>query len=446
MSKLVKLQCTTCGGTLEKLDNERYRCDSCGLVYERAADRYEGVCGEEINRASFERWQGRFEEALNCYDRVLECDPNNFEANWGSWLSEHNIGYVTASDGTQTPVFYGIKQERIFDNHYYIKAMQSCPAGEEGNFASVAEKLENTRINALREEGKAACDVLIACRKFDENGEKSEDFFQAEKLYNLLKKQNLSVFCPATDLADEHPSFTEPKIYAAIKKAKVLIAVASREEYALSDEMKSIWRRFPRINLQGKILLVSKEENVFPGEILRKAAGKYSFGEDKELLSHINGSLGEREKTQVKQKAPSEDKPEEKPFVASKKQPEKRSEPERRATSDRDFSQSGTKASYSDVTSYVPLKYNSKDSIATNPDALDRVADAVRRYNNGQMNVINACLTEIRYLTGQWDDRNMEQVLREIGAIASKFEQQIPQAELFSRWLEEKANILRKNF
>ena len=221
--------------------------------------------------------------------------------------------------------------------------------------------------------------------------------------------------------------------------------MASREEYALSDEMKSIWRRFPRINLQGKILLVSKEENVFPGEILRKAAGKYSFGEDKELLSYINGISGEKKETQAERKT-SEEKPVEKPSVASKKQPEKRSEPERRATSDRDFSQSGTKASYSDVTSYVPLKYNSKDSIATNPDALDRVADAVRRYNSGQMNVINACLTEIRYLTGQWDDRNMEQVLREIGAIASKFEQQIPQAELFSRWLEEKANILRKNF
>ena len=464
MAKLVKLQCTTCGGMLEKIGEEKYRCDSCGLVYERDSEKYEGVSGEEINRASFERWQGRFDEALNCYDRVLEGDPLNFEANWGSMLSEHNIGYITASDGTQTPVFYGVKEERIYDNNYYIKAMQACPEGEESSFALVAETLENARVGALGEEKKTVCDVMVICHRYD-NGE-TEDYAEAKKIYDSLKAEKYKVFCPSVDLANAHPAFTEPKIYAAIKRAKVLIAVASEEKYASADDMKSVWRRYPRINTDGKCVLVSREENVFPGEILRKAAAKFTFGDNKEIVGFVKSVLpGEKQNSPVKNETGKETKA---TATSSSAAPKAVTETKNTTVSgvasakpvssgsSRGGSYGGdgssSYSSYSspssapvgNVTNYIPLKFSAKDSISTNPDALDRIADAVRRYNHGQLNVINACLSEIRYLTSQWDDRNMEQVLREIGTAEANFERQIPEAELFSRWLEEKANILRK--
>lgn len=449
MAKLVKLQCTTCGGMLEKIGEDRYRCDSCGLVYERDVQKYNGASAEEINRASFERWQGRFEEALNCYDRVLEIDPGNFEANWGSMLSEHNIGYITASDGTQTPVFYGVKEERIYDNNYYIKAMQECPYGEEENFAAVAEVLENTRVGALKEEKKAGFDVMVICHKYD-NGE-TEDFTEAKRIYDAIKNKKYSVFCPAIDLAEIHPAFTEPKIYAAIKKAKVMIAVASKESYALADDMKSVWRRYVRINDSGKSVLVSKNENVFPGEILRKAAAKFTSNELKEILGFVESALPKNpseEQVKPAQKQASDVAPPPNEDDVKSKKIEKATTKEQTPVKSSSGGSGGAFASSSassiNVTGYVPLKFAAKDTISTNPDALDRVADAVRRYNYSQLNIIKTCLSEIRYLTGQWDDRNMEQVLRETGVAVSDFERQIPEAELFSRWLEEKANILRK--
>lgn len=454
MAKLVKLQCTTCGGMLEKIGEEKYRCDSCGLVYERDSEKYEGVCGEEINRASFERWQGRFDEALNCYDRVLESDPANFEANWGSMLSEHNIGYITAADGTQTPVFYGVKEERIYDSNYYIKAMQSCPEGEEKSFATVAETLENTRVSALGAEKKSNCDVMVICHKYD-NGE-TEDYAEAKKIYDALKAEKYSVFCPAVDLAGAHPAFTEPKIYAAIKKAKVLIAAASEESYAAADDMKSVWRRYPRINAAGKSVLVSKEENVFPGEILRKAAAKFTFGKVKEIVGFVKSVLPKEDPKPLKKTtdAAANETPAAAVAGSNAATETKRAvtdAPEKKVSTGgyggggSSYSSSSTASSSAgNVTNYVPLKFSAKDAISTNPDALDRVADAVRRYHHSQLNVMKACLSEIRYLTGQWDDRNMEQVLRETGVAEANFERQIPEAELFSRWLEEKANILRK--
>lgn len=439
-----KLQCTTCGGDLVKLDENRYRCESCRLVYERTENASGGKLAEEMNRASYERWNGRFSEALDVYDRILEENPDDFEANWGAFLSEHNIGYIKAPDGTQSAVFYGVKDERIFDNYNYSRAMRNCPSGEEKEFTAVAEVLENTRVKAAKAEKESDCEVLISCVK-SVDGADTPEYAEAERIYNALKKRNIKVFCPAIDLKNVHPTFAEPAIYGAIKNAKILIPVAYDEENAKSDEMKSIWRRYPRINEQGKIFLIyDGHADVFPSEIFRRATEKYEKG-SAEIVDTVLSLLRPKKEEKPQKAEPSEKvkaKPDNDETVKkTEKREERRFSEEPKRT---DNYRVNNNIPPVNAGQYVTARFSEYGAIRTNPEALRQIADSVRRYNLVQDNVINECLSRLSYLVGQWDDRNMEQVIMEMQRAKNQFESKFPETEAFCRWLEEKANILDK--
>lgn len=445
-----KLQCTTCGGNLIKIDDTRYRCDSCRLVYERTEQAEDGKLADDMNRASYERWNGRFSEALNLYDRILEENPDNFEANWGAFLSEHNIGYIKAPDGTQTAIFYGVKDERIYDNYNYTRAMHNCPSAIDAKeFAAVAEVLENTRVKAAKAEENTDVDVLVSCVK--SSGEKSTDELAvAERLVAELKGCGLKVFCPALDIKNAHPITAEPKIYGAIKKAKVLIAIAFDEENAKSDEMKSIWRRYPRINEKGKVVLVYGEyPDVFPREIYSRAALRADKTSD-EIVPFVVSEIKPKKEEAKKEVAAEEAKQETAEAPAEEKKTEKK--PERTfaggsgSQSAKSFSRPSSSSSQAaaSVGQYVAAKFSDYGAIRTNSQALRQVADSIRRYETVQDNVMNDCLTKLAYLIGEWNDGNMAQVIVAMGTAKNKFESKFSQTEAFCRWLEEKADILDK--
>lgn len=436
---LVKLQCTTCGGNLQDLGDGKYQCENCRLVYEKTEAQTSGKLADDMNEASKLRWNGRFQEALEVYDRMLEDNPDDFEANWGAFLSEHNIGYITAADKSQVAVFYGVKDECIFDNYNYIHAMASCPTASKREFSAVAEVLENTRVKAERAESEADADVFISC-----DSDFDEDVKEAQRIASELKRKGVKVFAPVIDLSKVHPAMREPYIYGALKKAKVLIAVASTETAAKSDENKSVWRRFPRINENGKICLVYLgRKDVFPSEIYRKATLKAEAGDGEIVKFALDVVKPKVEKKPEPPKA--EQKKEE-------KQPEQSSATKAKPLSDTPSGKGSKGAGLSEkmqkqakaasAGEYITARFSDYGMIRTNPQALREVAESIRRYNNVQDAVITECMSRIGYLVGQWDDANMDAVIRELGGIRNQFESRFPNIESFCRWLEAKADLL----
>lgn len=249
-------RCHNCGGKNLFKEGTGYICECCGSIThsfifenEDLTEQEKDELTEKYNQAVIERTENYdFERSLNILKELLEKYPDDEELNWAALLAEYNIIYQKNSDDKYVGAFCDPEHTiKITDSFYYSKLKLEQHKNE-------ARNLESIRQNSLKSINEVSnYKVFISYKKtkikehnYDPD-EYTEEYEWANRLYNkLLESKSFTekeIFFDDKRLDKENVGW-DPHIYAALRKATVLIVLGASNENLNSPWVKSEWVRF----------------------------------------------------------------------------------------------------------------------------------------------------------------------------------------------------------
>lgn len=455
MAQLKKMECQTCGGSLEKLDDTTYKCTSCRSKYQVDSSSQSDQISLALFSASSSRQRAKFDEALEEFEEILTNQPNNFDANWGAMLCEFGIIY-SKMDDTAEPIMYFINKQSVFDNAFYQRAMQNCSF--KNDYLDAAQKIENYRHKALSLIKECKTQVMICCQE-SKHGNPSKEHQAAILLEQQLKAKNINSFYSGINLKNLSYVDYEPYIYANLNTAKVLVVIASNKDACNIDYVRNTWRRFvkkksdnnlvtlyfdcdaadlPSVLKKGNIIDIKCNAKSAVSIIADAISGSSNSQAIKETkTSQVENNQYNKESTQKNMRSSS---------ASSQRDNvlEEVTTPHR--TPRKTCSTSSSLHSKASQPKVSANNYNVSNgdgySIQTNPEALRKISQQIKDYNRKQDQILTQCYMNLQHIMYDWDDGNMEQVINEIRSIQAQFNSKIAQSDYFANWLNEKANLL----
>ena len=247
MDMVIDKKCEMCGAQLEvSADRMKAVCPYCGSTYSYVKPITEDTA-TYINRANNYRMRNMFDNAIVEYKTLLMNKElkDNAELYWGLLLSEFGIEFVYDSrDDRYVPTCHRTLSGSIFDDANYKKAIELATDEMKAEYAEKAAE-----IDALQRSIKAQAeqvedyDVFI-CFKSTDKKAATEDRYIARRIFDETTKRGFRTFFSEISLKGRLGSEYEPIIYKALTTAKVMILVATKEEYLNAPFVKNEWGRF----------------------------------------------------------------------------------------------------------------------------------------------------------------------------------------------------------
>ncbi len=246
--ELIKRVCTCCGGELQKLQGNEYKCRNCGSILELK----EQISEESqilLTNARKDRNAMKFEEAQENYDAVLEKNPDHEESNFGAFLCEYGIVYEQDTDGeTWVPTIHRLNECPVEQNAYYHKLTP--------HYRKIADQIEALRVAILEKTKKIEpYDVFICYKATEEkNGVKvpTKESTWARDIYDtFMHELGLKVFFAEKSLETTNTEY-EPHIYTALRSAKLMILLAANTEHVNAPWVKNEWKRYVKYIREGE--------------------------------------------------------------------------------------------------------------------------------------------------------------------------------------------------
>ncbi len=202
--------------------------------------------GEEYQR------QGDFSAAIERYEVLLKDCPNEAEVHWRIMLCRYGIEYVREQTvGRALPTLTRMHIGNLENDASYQCALRHAPDEAVRKFY----QYEVQRINRILMKyqhingTEAPYDVFISVKQGNASGQPTADSDQALKLYDTLTERGWKVFNSRVTLKQYSGTEYEPHIMHALSTAKVLIVMASTEEYMNAPWVRNEWRRFRYLQL-----------------------------------------------------------------------------------------------------------------------------------------------------------------------------------------------------
>ncbi len=234
---------------------EVVRCIYC--QYPNQRPRAIGETLDKLKKANRLLKQCQFDDAEECYIRVLEEYPDEHEALWGRLMCKYGVEVA--------------KEEKYGTVHRYLLCHRARRSSirNEGDFLDackyadpiVREQYEKDAAyidkvqQKIREaaERQEAYDVFICYKETDlETGERTKDSMIAQQLYNRYTRHGYRVFFARETLCDKYGEDYEAAIYQAIATAKVMLVVGLNKEHYQAIWPKSEWMRYLEKMEQGE--------------------------------------------------------------------------------------------------------------------------------------------------------------------------------------------------
>lgn len=240
------IQCKMCGGDMHITPGQNIAiCEYCGskmtvphLSTERKTNLY--------NRASYSRLQNDYDKAAVLYERILEEDTEDSEIYWCIVLCKYGIEYVQdPATGRRIPNCHRTIVSPIFSDKDYLDAIKYSSPETRILYEKEAAEIDKIQKNILSLSQTAKpYDIFICYKETDSEGKRTIDSVVAQDLYDRLEKEGYSVFFARQSLKEVPGVSYEPYIYSALKSSKVMIVVASQQQYITSTWVKNEWGRF----------------------------------------------------------------------------------------------------------------------------------------------------------------------------------------------------------
>lgn len=237
------------------------KCYSCGHDVIVGDNPYIGICshcfaevplpkdmvslGQAYAYANELLSMSRFSEAIAAFQELLVQAPVEAAANWGYAVSQYGIEFVQDPDtALLKPTLHRLSNERFSQYLYVRKAIEYAPDYVTQQFyiqqSQQIDAIQSESLQISRKEDPY--DVFICYKKTEKGEKRTSDSRIAADLYRELVRRGYKTFFAEETLhvGEEY----EPRIFAALNSAKILIAIGSREEYYEAVWVKNEWSRY----------------------------------------------------------------------------------------------------------------------------------------------------------------------------------------------------------
>ena len=239
-------KCKMCGANLEVQEGQKtITCEFCdttqtlpNLDDERKINLFK--------RANTLRSKCEFDKAYGVYETIASEFKEEAEAYWGLVLCKYGIEYV---DDPKTlkkiPTCHRTEFTSIFDDSDYINTIKYADVIAKDIYENEAKEIDRLQKEIINLSNKEEpYDIFICYKESDSNGERTLDSVLAFDIYKALTKEGYKVFFSRITLENMLGSQYEPKIFAALHSAKVMLHVTTNEEHTESVWVKNEWSRY----------------------------------------------------------------------------------------------------------------------------------------------------------------------------------------------------------
>ncbi|OUQ29013.1 hypothetical protein B5E77_01230 [Lachnoclostridium sp. An131] len=237
------MKCIYCGGeVLVQPGSSIGICTSC--MAENPLPKKEEI-KELYGKAGAALRESRFDEAKELFQELLIENPDDAAVCWGFALSEYGIEYVTdPATGEQLPTLHRLSMQKFSEYLYVKKAIDlSWNSLDRDFYIKQSELIDSIQARSLSiSSQETPVDVFICYKRSEEGEKRTADSRMAADYYRELTRRGYQVFFAEETLkaGEEY----EPRIFAALQSAKVMIAFASKREYYEAVWVKNEWSRY----------------------------------------------------------------------------------------------------------------------------------------------------------------------------------------------------------
>ena len=239
-------KCKMCGGVLEIVEGMSVcQCAYCGTTQtlpklrdDRQANLYD--------RAHQLRLNNEFDKAAAIYEQILAEDNTDAEAYWSLVLCTYGVIYVeNPIDRKRTPTVNKVQYTSIFDDVNYQGALRYANPMQYDVYRAEAAAINEIQKGILAtSQRETPYDVFICYKESDAQGNRTLDSVLGQEMYNELTRLGYKVFFARITLEDKLGVEYEPYIFSALNSAKVMVAIATKPEYANAPWVKNEWSRY----------------------------------------------------------------------------------------------------------------------------------------------------------------------------------------------------------
>ena len=265
-------KCKLCGGQLEINDGDKLTtCPYCGSI-----QTIPNLEDEKINRL-FERGNElirncQFDDAINKFEEILSLRNDDPEVYWSLLMAKFGVIYEKDPyTGNMIPTIHRNQDISIFLDEDYKLTLQYATNDQAEYYNKTAKIIDNIqkKYNSISEK-EEPFDIFICYKQTDDNTKRdTEDYKIAYDLYNSLSNEGYRVFFSHVTLEDKIGEEYEPYIYAALKSAKVLLAIGTKQEYYNATWVKNEWSRYMHMmknDYSKRIIPICTESSILPIE------------------------------------------------------------------------------------------------------------------------------------------------------------------------------------
>ncbi len=250
-------KCRICGGTLELIEGSNTAvCEYCGTE-QTVPKRLDENLQKLYDLANNAFQSNDFSNAENLYRQILLVAPEDSNAYWSLVLCKYGVTYVKNPVNSEyVPTCNRTSMSSIFEDENYKKAIQFADEGKKAIYekdAKIIDDIQRGIIELCKKE--KPFDVFICYKESDENGNRTADSLFAQKVYNELTELGYKVFYSRITLESKIGSEYEPYIYSALSTSKVMLLIASNEEYVNAPWVKNEWIRYSSMSKADKNLI-----------------------------------------------------------------------------------------------------------------------------------------------------------------------------------------------
>lgn len=241
------LKCKMCGGDLNvAADKKIIECEYCGST-QTIPDGNDEKKTNLFNRANRLRIDNEFDKAAGVYESIVSEFPEEAEGYWGLVLCSYGIEYVDDSKtGKKIPTCHRTLTSSVMDDDNFAQACENADVVARGIYreeAKAIDKLQQQIIAVV--ENEEPYDVFICYKETDDiTKSRTEDSLIAQDIYTELIKEGYKVFFSRVTLRDKAGTEYEPYIYAALKSAKIMLAIGTKFDYYDAVWVKNEWSRY----------------------------------------------------------------------------------------------------------------------------------------------------------------------------------------------------------
>lgn len=239
-------KCKMCGGdmTVDRSTGIAV-CDYCGT--KQTLPQFTDESSELLyNRGTSYLMQNEFDKAENIFNQLLSINPQDAEIYWDLVMCRYGVTFVKDSkSGQYIPTCNRTHYLPIFQDENYKNAIKFSFGDKKEYYQSNAKTIDNIQkgIIAVSKKEKPF-DIFISYKETNQDGSRTKDSIEAQKLYEKLTLQGYKVFFSRITLEDKAGTQYEPYIYAALSSSKVMLTVCSSRENIESAWVKNEWSRF----------------------------------------------------------------------------------------------------------------------------------------------------------------------------------------------------------